>query len=223
MLRQIARLIFLFVIFAPIVNADPIVLSGSVTLVPGPLPSGVQTEPYVLTGMGFSANITGSTGGFGISPCSTVSAGPPTPCTTANLGWNSVGTDNFGSYTINGTTVPINVITQLSLFFSSETFVIPPELRDAPGVEVIAPFTFTGFAVTPDGNSVLDLTGGGTVRLLLIQQAVGNVSGLFLERAVYTFGPVASEVSVEAIPEPTTLLLLGSGLAGVLGLRKRRR
>jgi hypothetical protein len=89
-------LIFLLVVFAPVVNADPVVVGGSVTLVTGPLPSGVRPGPFQLTGVGFSANVTNSTGGFGISPCSVVGL-PPTPCTTANLSWNSVGTDNFGT------------------------------------------------------------------------------------------------------------------------------
>ena len=221
MLRQIVKLFFLVVVFAPIVNADPIVLSGSVTLVTGGLPGGVRTEPYVLTGTDFTANVFRSDGGFGISPCSIVSLGPPSPCTTASLSWNAVGTDNIGSITLNGVTRSIDVINQLGLNFTSVVFVIPVELRDAPGVQVIAPFSFTGVA-NVDGLFA-DLTGQGTVTLLLLQKEDEGVRGLFLERAVYTFGPVASGVTVEAIPEPATLLLLASGVAGIGVLRKQRK
>ena len=214
---------FLVAVFAPAVSADPVVVGGSVTLVTGPLPTGVKPGPFQLTGIGFSANVTNSTGGFGISPCSSVGL-PPTPCTTANLSWNAVGTDNFGTYTINGVTVPIDVNNQLSLFFTGPTFVIPPELADASAVLVTAPFSFTGLAVIPGSSGgVLDLTGEGTVRLVLTQQTAGGTTGLFLLRAVYQFGPVAEGVTVQAVPEPMTLLLLGSGLAGVLISRKRRR
>jgi hypothetical protein len=67
-----------------------------------------------------------------------------------------------------------------------------------------------------------DLVGQGTVTIFLVQQDAGLFSGLFLQRAIYTFGAVPEQTTVQAIPEPATLLLLITGLTGA-GIMKRRR
>jgi hypothetical protein len=51
----------------------------------------------------------------------------------------------------------------------------------------------------------------------------GNDIGLYLMRATYTFGEAPAGNSVKAVPEPATLLLLISGLAGASEWRKSRR
>ena len=112
--RMIVKLIFALVLFVPAVNADPIVVSGSVTFVPGVSGNGIRAQPFVLTGTGFSANITGVAGSIGLNSCTT---GLNPPCTVAHLGWVSIGSDNFGSFTINGVTAPANVLNQISFFF----------------------------------------------------------------------------------------------------------
>lgn len=88
-------------------------------------------------------------------------------------------------------------------------------------VEVIAPFTLTGVAAFAFGPQA-SFAGEGMVRLILIRQTFGNFTGFYLGNAVYTFGPVAEGVTNREVPEPMTLLLLGSGLASLGILRKRR-
>jgi len=217
---KIARLIFVLLLFAPAVSADPIIVSGSVTLVPASGPSGVRTEPYVLTGINFSANILASVGVFGLGSCSPIPGFNP-PCTTVNPSWLSVGTDNFGSFTLNGVTYSSDVLNQISFFFNAAPVVIPLELQNAPGVVVTTAFTFSGGIATLDGM-LADLTGQGTVTIFLIQRDAGLFSGLFLDRAIYTFGPVVQQTSVQAIPEPTTLLLFISSVVGAGIVRSRR-
>lgn len=219
--RQIAKLIFVLLLFAPIVNADPITVSGTITLVnTNTTFPGVQAQPFVLTGPGFSANISSFTGALGLNSCSTFAQFNP-PCTTVNPSGQSTGGDIFGNFTINGETFPQDVLNSLNLVFSSSTIVIPPELHNAPGIVIVAPFSFTGNANTLTGLH-LDLIGEGTVTIFLVQRDLGFFSGLYLDRAIYTFGPVVPEVTIEAVPEPMSLLLLASGLAGA-GILTRKR
>jgi hypothetical protein len=220
--RQIAKLFFVLLLFAPIVNADPITVSGTIVLSnTNTTFPGVQAQPFVLTGTGFSANVRSFTGALGLNSCSTFAQLNP-PCTTVNPSGQSTGPDIFGNFTINGETFPSNILNNLNLVFSSSTIVIPPELQNAPGVVIIAPFSFTGSASTTFTGLHVDLIGQGTVTIFLVQRDLGIFSGLYLDRAIYTFGPVVPEVSVEAVPEPMSLLLLASGLAGASILKRKR-
>lgn len=208
---------------AATVNADPITVSGSATIVNGQ--SFGPAATVNLTGQGFSANVTdqsGNFGNFGISPCSRSIGGLNGPCTGANLNFVSIGSDLQGTFNINGTDFSSGVLNQLSLNFASVNFVIPPELLGADAVQIIAPFTFTGLAL-PDGGQPLSLQGQGTVTLLLTRQTVNSFTGLFLDHADYIFGPTPAGTTIESVPEPTTLLLLFSGLAGAAFKLKRRR
>lgn len=220
--RQIAKLIFVLLLFAPIVNADPITVSGTITLVnTNTTFPGVQAQPFVLTGTGFSANITTFTGNLGLNSCSTFAQLNP-PCTTVNPSGQSTGPDVIGNFTVNGETFPSNILNNIGLVFSSPTIVIPTELQNAPGLVIVAPFSFNGGASTTFTGVDVGLVGEGTVTIFLVQRDLGFFSGLYLERAIYTFGPVVPEATVEAIPEPMSLVLLATGLAGA-GILKRKR
>jgi hypothetical protein len=66
------------------------------------------------------------------------------------------------------------------------------------------------------------LAGEGTVNLLLVNRTLGGINGFFLDHADYVFGPQASGLTIEPIPEPATILLLASGIGGLI-LRSRKR
>jgi len=212
--------LFVVIILLPLASAqaDPIVLSGGASIFPGGL-AGVHAFVNV-NGTNFTANVTAANGNFGLRFCSPQNPGG---CTTANMGWLSSGGDIVGTVMVNGVTFPTDINNSLSLNFTSLTFVIPPELLSEGAFKITAPFSFTGGFSSPSlGGPSLVLTGQGTVTVFLSRGTVGNVPGIYLDEAAYIFGPTVDGVTVEAVPEPATWLLLVSGLAGtVLRLRKR--
>jgi len=110
----------------------------------------------------------------------------------------------------------------MNLTFTGPSFVIPSELLGASAVEITAPFSFTGLAASPALSEIVMLQGEGTVHVILVQRTIGIFSGFFLDHADYVFGPTASGVTVREVPEPTTLLLLVSGLGGAAIYRKKK-
>ena len=219
LLRLLAIVSFLFAAIAS-AQADPIVVSGNATLTNGL--SSAARGPVNLTGTNFSASVFSVGGNFGLAHCSTFLAGLNGPCTSASVGWVSIGTDESGTFTVNGVTFNSNVINQMNLTFTGPSFVIPSELLGASAVEITAPFSFTGLAASPALSEVVMLQGQGTVHVVLVQRTIGIFSGFFLDHADYVFGATASGVTVREVPEPMTLLLLASGLGGAAIYRKRK-
>jgi hypothetical protein len=214
---QVLALVTFSLAVSATVRADPITVSGSFIVVNGEFfgPSGTAN----LTGENFSANVTDfggsdSFGNFGISPCSRSIGGLNGPCTGASLDYVGFSSDLTGSFTVNGMVLTSGVVNSLNFQFDSVSFLIPPELLDDSAVLITAPFTFTGLAISPAFSETLNLQGQGTVTLLLTIQTVGSFTGLFLDRADYNFGPTVSEVTIQPVPEPVTLVLFLSGLAG---------
>jgi hypothetical protein len=115
-----------------------------------------------------------------------------------------------------------DVVNQISLFFTGPSFVIPAELLGASTIEITAPFTFTGLANSPLLSETVVLQGQGTVHVILVQRTIGIFSGFFLDHADYIFGSTVSGVTVAEVPEPMTLVLLMSGLAGGAIYRRRK-
>jgi hypothetical protein len=202
------------------VQADPITVSGTATLTSGV--TSAARGPVNLTGTNFSASVFTVGGNFGLAHCSSFLTGVNGPCTGANLGWVSIGTDLIGTFTVNGVTFNSNVINQMNLTFTGPSFVIPAELMGASAVQITAPFSFSGLAASTALSEVIVLQGQGTVHVVLVQRTIGIFTGFFLDRADYVFGATASGVTIEEVPEPTTLLLLVSGLGGAAIYRRRK-
>lgn len=224
---KLARLSLLAVVgLLPLVSAhaDPIVLSGSATVFNSPpnVRATVNINGSNATTT-FAANVTARPGLFGLRVCSESTAGMTNGCTSAGLGWTSSGSDISGTVTVNGVNFSADVTNQLGLNFNAFSFTIPPELLSADAFKITAPFSFTGLFASPSLSEVLDLTGQGTVTVFLSRRTVGLFPGIYLDQAIYTFGPTVEGVTVEAVPEPATIVLLLSGLAGTaLRFRKRR-
>ena len=206
------------------VHADPVIVTinvtGVATLFSGP--PAVQGVAN-LSGPNFLANVATTNGNFGLAPC--------TPsfvvgCTSASLSWTSLGSDLNGSVTLNGMNFPTNAQNQLFMMFNSVTFVVPPEFLNAPAIRITAPFSFDGNFSSDDlDEGLVRLIGEGTVHLLLVRRPnfVGS-TGLFLDRADYVFGSRTTSLTIEPVPEPTTIVLLLSGIAGTaMSLRRRAK
>src|SRR5215217_405045 len=220
LLRFLAVVAFLLASIAS-AQADPITVSGTATLT-----SGVASEargPVLLTGTNFSTNLITVGGNFGLGDCSTFLTGLNGPCTGANVGWISIGTDLIGTFTVNGVTLNSNIINQMGLMFTGPSFAIPAELLGASAIQVTAPFTFSGSAVSPALSEAIVLQGEGTVYVILVRRTIGNFTGFFLDHADYVFGATVFGVTIEEVPEPATLLLLVSGLGGTAIYRRRKK
>ena len=217
--RFFAVVTFLFAAIIS-VQADPITVSGNATLT-----SGVVSEvrgPVNLTGTNFSASVFIVGGNFGLGNCSAFLAGLNGPCTSANVSGFVVGTDLIGTFTVNGMTFNSDVINQMNLMFTGPGFVIPAELLGAAAIQITAPFSFTGAAASPALSEVVLLQGQGTVHVVLVRRTIGIFTGFFLDHADYVFGSTVEGVTIEEVPEPTTLLLLITGLGGGMLYRRKK-
>jgi hypothetical protein len=98
-----------------------------------------------------------------------------------------------------------------TLSFLSSTITVPT-LGDRDRQTFLRPFDFTGSVTLSGAGEVLDLTGNGTVRFDLIGLPDAQIDS---NRLVYTFQ------QTDPVPEPATLLLLGTGIAGICSARRK--
>lgn len=195
----------LFVVAASSASAGTINVSGSVDYGPGSFPDGVVS----LTGdRGFTFNgvVFGGVTIFGPGQC----LGVPAACSpgkTISLRAGAVDTDLPGQATLDGAFYPhvgtLDIGAHASLDFTGQ--VVAPPFGQSPTAILTVPVDFSG-AFNVDGVGGSQLIAAARATLTLQQtDCCGGPAWLY----------DGIRYELEPIPEPTTLLLFGSTMAGV--------
>ena len=196
-------------------GAEPIRITSGFLSVDGLGASGF----FQLSGMDF--DVMGSAEPGVVGP--DITCFPCEPGDPIDLSTQYLGTIGSGSGTVNGVSYPMLTFAN-TMVFTGPTITAP----SAPGpFTVVRPFTFDArlFGIVdhnlPTEQIVFDamLFGNGTVTASF--GASPTVPG---ETPLFFFDSVRYDFSAaEPVPEPATLVLLGSGLAAVLGRHRARR
>jgi hypothetical protein len=172
------------------------------------------------TGQGFAVSNVGSlTDGGGLSRCSPCAAGQTISINSSFAGEYGLG---YGAATVGGVNYS-RVYYTGRIRFAANLITIP--FDNSPLVTITVPFTMSGFidgyatqAVNTPPIFDMEINGHGLATLVLSSYFVPGFGQLYDFRSVtYDFSPAATT------PEPTTLLLFGTGLAAVTARYRRRR
>ena len=168
-----------------------------------------SATPVTLSGAGFFFQ------GLGLSGLEVDALTLPVLPATVTLPTTWVGSDLPGVATVNGVTYTNvgSLLGNTSLAASwTTTFTVPTGFSTGT---FTLPFTFTGMFLTGAPGGVANLSGGGAATIELRRD--GQLPGLFhVDAARYEFESAA------AVPEPMSIVLVGTGLAA-LAVRRRRR
>jgi hypothetical protein len=192
-------------------GADPIVITSGLV----ETNVGISAARVTLEGEGFELRTAASFGSPLAPLCSPCAGGTPV---TLN-GTYTQGLPFGGTLTIDGATY-----TDLHFLGGSGTFVTPEVALPATG-SLTLPFEFSGlllaFSNPNDVQPVFSrqLAGSGTATASFVRvSGEDNLFHLPSEGLQYRF-----EAAAAPVPEPTSMLLLGTGLAAVAVGRWRRR
>lgn len=215
--RSMTRALLLALVLLPLrASADPVQITSGFLTSTGAFGS----ADFELVGEGF--NVTGTAEPGVVFPALTCF-----PCTVGDpidLRSQFLGTIGSGSGTVDGTSYTSFTVAD-SMVFNAPTISAP---TTGGAFTVTRPFTFDSTFVgilninTPDEENAFTKTlmGQGTVTASFFSIPNPDGSPLFnFDSVRYEFN--AATPGPDPIPEPTTLLLFGSGLAAALRYRKK--